>query len=434
MQNLHHIVIVGGGAGGLELAAKLGNKLGKKQKARITLVDAALTHVWKPLLHEVAAGSLNSEASQVNYRAHAQQHHFEFQWGRLCGLNRAEKQIVLESMSDKNGRELVAERCIHYDTLVIAVGSSANDFCTPGAKEHCLFLDSLAQARSFHRLLLNTFLRREFQQGDQEDKIRIAIVGAGATGVELAAELRHCSQQMAYYGVHNIHAENVEIAVIEASDRILPALPERISDAASKQLEKIGVKVLTNHLVEKINDDGLVFKEKGNFDAHIKVWAAGVKAPDFLNGLDGLESNRINQLKVTKTLQTTQDSNIFAMGDCAEFIQENGRPVPPRAQSAHQQASTLLKTLIDRLDGKEATPFIYKDYGSLISFSTQSTIGNLMGNLTGKSMFIEGRVARLFYISLYRMHQMAIHGRIRTGLIWLSDRIMKAVHPKIKLH
>ena len=116
------------------------------------------------------------------------------------------------------------------------------------------------------------------------------------------------------------------------------------------------------------------------------------------------------------------------------FFRKMAASVPPRAQSAHQQASTLLKTLIDRLDGKEATPFVYKDYGSLISFSTQSTIGNLMGNLTGKSMFIEGRVARLFYISLYRMHQMAIHGKIRTGLIWLSDRIMKAVHPKIKLH
>lgn len=430
----HQIVIVGGGAGGLELAAKLGHKLGKKNKARITLVDAALTHVWKPLLHEVAAGSLNSEASQVNYRAHAQQHHFEFQWGRLSGLDRESKQITLAPMRDKDGNELLSERSINYDSLVIAVGSSANDFGTPGAKEHCSFLDSLHQARTFHRHLLNTALRKEFQQDGNDEKIRIAIVGAGATGVELAAELRHASEQMEFYGMHQIDSSKVEIAIIEASDRILPALPERISDAALKQLESIDVKVLTKHMVAEVKDTGLELKDKGLFEADIKVWAAGVKAPDFLSELD-LETNRINQLKVTQTLQTTLDSNIFAIGDCAEHTQPNAeRPVPPRAQVAHQQASTLAKSLIDRLDGKEATPFVYRDYGSLISFSKNSTIGNLMGNLTGKSMFIEGRVARLFYISLYRMHQMAIHGYIRTGLIWLSDRILKAVHPKIKLH
>jgi NADH dehydrogenase len=298
----------------------------------------------------------------------------------------------------------------------------------------CLFLDSLHQARSFHRLLLNTFLRKEFEQDEQRGNIRIAIVGAGATGVELAAELRHASKQMAFYGMHNIDPSKVEINVIEASDRVLPALPERISKAAGRQLEAINVKVLTGHLVEEVGETGLILKDKGVLESDIKVWAAGIKAPEFLSELEGLETNRINQLKVTQTLQTTQDDAIFAIGDCAEYIQPNGRPTPPRAQVAHQQAAALYKTLVARLEGKEPTPFVYRDYGSLISFSTHYTIGNLMGNLLGKSMFIEGRVARLFYISLYRMHQVAIHGLTRTGLIWLNDRILKAVHPKIKLH
>ncbi|WP_197473849.1 NAD(P)/FAD-dependent oxidoreductase, partial [Oleiphilus sp. HI0066] len=195
MDDMHHFVIVGGGAGGLELATKLGNKLGKKNKARITLVDAALTHVWKPLLHEVAAGSLNSDAAQVDFRVHAQQHYFEFQPGRLTGLDRSQKTITLAPINNRKGEEVVAARRVPYDTLVIAVGSTTNDFGTKGAEEHCQFLDSQLQARRFHQSLLNRYLQAEHAPEGERD-IHVAIIGGGATGVELAAELRYASQQL----------------------------------------------------------------------------------------------------------------------------------------------------------------------------------------------------------------------------------------------
>lgn len=433
MTHTHHIVIVGGGAGGLELATKLGNKLGKKQRARITLVDAALTHVWKPLLHEVAAGSMNSDNSQVNFRAHAQQHYFEYQLGRFTKLDRQSKTITLAAIRDEHGEEVVAERELNYDTLVIAVGSSANDFGTPGAKEHCQFLDNLSQARKFQKLLLSAFLRTEFES--ERPELSIAIIGAGATGVELAAELRHASRQLEFYGMHHVRSQNVSLTLIEAADRILPALPERLSGSATRELERLGISVKTGNAVTQISENELTLADGNSITADIKVWAAGIKAPEFLCQLDGLETNRINQLKVDQTLKVTQDEHIYAFGDCAECPQPGQeRPVPPRAQSAHQQASTLVKTLIARLEGKDATPFVYHDHGSLISFSRYTTVGNLMGNLSGKSMFIEGKVARLFYISLYRMHQVALHGFLKTALIWLNDRLTKALHPKLKLH
>lgn len=435
MKSLHHIVIVGGGAGGLELVTKLGNKLGKKHKARITLVDAVQTHVWKPLLHEVAAGSLNSDASQVDFRAHAQLHYFEFQLGRLCGLNRTDKYIQLAAVVDTDGHELVAERRLDYDTLVIAVGSTANDFGTAGAAEHCLFLDSLKQARSFHTLLLNAFLKKEFLDDPASRKLSIAIVGAGATGVELSAELRYASRQMKHYGMHNITPDKVELKIIEAAPRILPALPERLSKAASRELTRQHIEVLTGSAVSKVSPEGFVLNDGKKIHADIKVWAAGVKAPEFLSNLDGLETNRINQLKIKPTLQTTLDNSIFSFGDCAECFQEGSdRPIPPRAQAAHQQASLLLKTLLGELEGKEPEAFVYHDYGSLVSFSKYTTVGNMMGSLQGKSMFIEGKIARVFYASLYRMHQVAIHGFLRTALIWLNDKITKALNPKMKLH
>ena len=436
MDNLHHIVVVGGGAGGLELATRLGNKLGKKRKARITLVDAGLTHVWKPLLHEVASGSLDANANEINYRAHARKHHYEFQLGRMNGLDHNAREVIIAPFHDEDGGEVVPERRIGYDTLVIAVGSTANDFGTPGAQDHCLFLDSLNQARRFHNLMLNAFLRKNHDaQSGNGHELPITIIGAGATGVELAAELRLASRELPIYGMNHLRPEDVSITVVEAADRILPALPARLSEAATRELDHQNVRVMTGEPVSEVRDGVVVLKDGTEIASEMTIWAAGIKAPAFLATLDGLETNRGNQIKVKQTLAATTAPDIFAFGDCAECPQpQSERPVPPRAQSAHQQADTLFKTLCHRLEGREAVPFVYNDHGSLINFSRYTTVGNLMGNLSGRSMYIEGKVARLFYLSLYRMHQVALHGVVRTGIIWLMDRISRAMHPRLKLH
>ncbi|MBB5321112.1 NAD(P)/FAD-dependent oxidoreductase [Marinobacter oulmenensis] len=436
MEKLHHIVIVGGGAGGLELATRLGNSLGKKKKARISLVDSGLTHVWKPLLHEVASGSLDANANEINYRAHARKHHYEFQLGRMSGLDRDSKEMIIAPFHDEDGEEVVPERRLPYDTLVISVGSTANDFGTPGAQDNCLFLDSLEQARRFHNLMLNAFLRKNHESHNgKAHHLDITIIGAGATGVELAAELRLASRELPVYGMNHLQSSDVSITVIEAADRILPALPGRLSVAATKELEYQNVRVMTGQPVSEVREESLVMKDGSELHSEMTIWAAGIKAPAFLAELDGLETNRGNQLAVEQTLQTTRDSNIFAFGDCAACPQPGSeRPVPPRAQAAHQQADTLFKTLCNRLEGKEGVPFVYNDHGSLINFSRYTTVGNLMGNLSGRSMYIEGKVARLFYVSLYRMHQVALHGVLRTGIIWLMDKITRAMHPRLKLH
>ncbi|OEY66198.1 NAD(P)/FAD-dependent oxidoreductase [Marinobacter sp. X15-166B] len=436
MEHQHHIVVVGGGAGGLELVTRLGKTLGKKRKARITLIDAVLTHVWKPLLHEVAAGSLDVGTNEVNYRAHARQHHFEFRMGRMGGIDRKQKTITLLPIHDADGSEVVPERRVEYDTLVIAVGSKANDFGTPGAQQHCLFLDSLEQARRFHKLMLNAFQRKNYdaREGRPHD-LPITIIGAGATGVELAAELRLASRELPIYGMSHLRPEDVSITVIEAADRILPALPDRLSTAATRELQRQQVQVLTGQPVSEIKPDSIVMKDGTQRPSAMTIWAAGIKAPAFLTDLDGLETNRGNQLVVDQYLQTTRDTDIFAFGDCAACPQPGSdRPVPPRAQAAHQQATALAKTLLHRLADKQPVAFVYKDHGSLINFSHYTAVGNLMGNLSRRSMYIEGKIARLFYVSLYRMHQVTLHGVLRAGIIWLLDKVNRAMHPRLKLH
>lgn len=429
----HRIVIVGGGAGGLELATRLGRTLGKRGKARITLIDANLTHIWKPLLHEVAAGSLNSSADELNYVAQAKWNHFEFQMGRMSGLERANKCVHLAASFDDHGVELVPARTLSYDTLVIAVGSTTNDFGTKGAAEHCLFLDTREQAERFHRLLLSNYMRAHASEGHQST-INMAIVGAGATGVELAAELHHAARELAAYGLNGIKPENVHITLIEAGPRVLPALPERISQPVLQTLNDLGITVLTNAAVSEVTDEGLHTKDGHFVPAKLKVWAAGIRAPSFLKEIDGLETNRINQLQVLPTLQTTRDEHVFAFGDCAACPQpDSDRNVPPRAQAAHQQASLLAKSIARQLEGKDLAAYRYRDYGSLISLSTFSAVGNLMGNLTGNVM-LEGWLARMFYVSLYRMHQIALYGVARTTLMMIGDKLSTSTVPRLKLH
>ena len=430
-----HIVVVGGGAGGLVLATRLGDRLGRRGHARITLVDGALNHVWKPLLHEVAAGTLSADVDGLDYFAHARAHHFAFELGRMCGLDRARREIVLDPVSDRGGAVLVPGRRLGYDVLVIAVGSVLNDFGVPGVREHALHLDSPAQAERIHQRILGRFLHgHAAAAGAAGRRLRFAIVGAGATGVEFAAELRHAARQLASYGLSGSDPDReVEICLIEAARRVLPALPERLQTATERALQGLGVELRTGAQVERVTAEGVHIQGGELIPSDLVVWTAGVKGPAWLADLEGLEVNRLNQLVVDQSLKVTRDDHVFALGDCAACSRPGSeRPVPPRAQAAYQQAHLLAKSLARRLAGKELLPFVDRDYGSLISHSS-STIGNLMGNLF-RSITIEGRIARLAYLSLYKKHQMALHGLRWVTLTALANLLHRRTRPHFKLH
>ena len=433
---LHRIVVVGGGAGGLELATRLGDGPGRRRRAEIVLVDATLTHIWKPLLHEVAAGTLDAHADAIQFLAQARDHQFRFRLGRMRGLDRKRKRIRLAAIADSEGIEVTPSRELAYDTLVIAVGGTVNDFGIEGVAEHCLRLDNRSQAERFHRLFLFHHLRAQTGSGAPEPGwLDIGIVGGGATGVELAAELHAASRQLVAYGLDRISPErDLRLVLVEAADRLLPGLPERVAEATERRLGQLGVEVCTGEQVARVTADGLGMRSGRFVPCRVKIWAAGIKAPDFLADLDGLETNRRHQLRVRPTLQTTRADDVFAFGDCAEcpWPGHDG-PVPPRVQAAHQQAKLLTRSLARRLEGKPLPAFAYRDRGSLISLSRYTTLGILMGNLLGDVTF-EGWMARLAYRSLYRMHQRAVLGWSRTALIMLGDLLRRTTGPSLKLH
>lgn len=431
----HRIVIVGGGAGGLALATHLGRRLGRRGRAEVTLIDRSRTHIWKPLLHEVAAGTLDTHENEIEYLAQAAHNHFRFRLGEMTGLDRDNREVQVAATRNELGEEIIPARRFGYDTLVLAVGSVSNDFGLPGVREHCWFLDHTEQAETFQRRLLEAYLRANTQGRPLDPgQLDIAIVGAGATGVELAAQLHAVRHLLNAYGLDQVAPDAIRLKIVEAADRVLPGVAARLSQATLAELNRLGIEVITAARVAEVREDGILITDGRLIPSRLKVWAAGIKAPDFLRDLAGLETNAINQLVVTPTLQTTRDPRVFAFGDCAACPWPGHEgTVPPRAQAAHQQATMLGRSIRAVLDGRPLPEYRYKDYGSLVSLGGYSTVGNLMGNLLGQVM-IEGAVARLVYLSLYKMHQVALFGVFRTALVSLGHLFRRSVHPSIKLH
>ncbi len=428
------LVIVGGGAGGLELATRMARR-GLRKRVEVTLVDAQRTHLWKPLLHEVAAGSFDPAEHALEYLVHARRHGIAFRLGALESIERDARRIWLAPLLDRDGEQVLARRSLDYDLLVLAIGSEANDFGVPGVAQHCWFLDTLAEARRFQRRLLDALLRFA-DHAAPAARFHIAIVGGGATGVELAAQLHRVSRVLAQYGLEALDPEQrIAINVIEAGPRILPGLPPRMSAAVTAELERIGIGVQVNERVVGVEADALLLGDGRRLDAEVKVWAAGIRAPACLAQGEGLELDRLGRVKVRPDLRVTVDENIYAIGDCAAFPSDTeGRSVPPRAQAAHQMASHLAHELRRRLHGAADTrPYRYRDYGSLVALGHYSTVGNLMGAITG-NVWVSGLVARVMYRSLYALHRAALYGWWRTLMLDLANRLRRTVDPEIKLH
>lgn len=428
-------MVVGGGAGGLELAIRLG-RLRRGDRLDVTLVDKEETHVWKPLLHEVASGSMYPSTDEVSYLALARWHGFTFCHGAFEGLDRQNRLVHVAAVRDEEG-VVIPPRQLPYDVAILALGSVANEFGVPGVDEHTFSLDDVEEADDFHRRLVNTCLRANYAEpGQRQEAIDVVIVGGGATGVELAAELRSSTRALAGYGLQNIDADRfIRLTILNADPRVLPQLPERISEAITEELGNLRVAVMNSEQVVRVTADHVETKSGNRYRADLAVWAAGVKAPDDLKDLAGLETNRLNQIVVTDTLQTTRDPRVLAMGDCAAapWVGKKGT-VPPRAQAADQQARYLAKAIPDMLADKPVQPFRYNDLGSFVSLGEENAVGTLMGIIGGRRLWVEGFVARLIYRWLYKRHQATLFGWTAALLATIGNWLRGATRPRVKLH
>ncbi len=423
----HQIVVVGGGIAGLEIASKLPGCI-RGTSIAVTLIDREPAYVWKPMLHTIAAGTTDVSQQETSYISQARNRRFVFETGELKGIDRKERKVYLNPL-EIDGRPILPERAISYDTLILATGSEANDFGTPGVREHCRTIDSRSQAMKFNREVMAHML----EALAAKTTLNIAVVGGGATGVELAAELVQLADASAYYGAAGIR-DQVKVTLIESGPNLLGAFPERVAISARERLQRLGVVVLMGARVVAAEAGCLRLADGTQINAELKVWAAGVKAADVCASFDGLEVTRNNQIVVGPTLQTTLDPRIFAVGDCSSLsLGDPRKPLPPAAQVAHQQASHLIRHLPGWLEGRELPSFSYRDFGSIVSLGGYGAYGSLgQFGLFGGG-FIRGRVAQLGHVLLYRSHQSRLHGFWRGGLIWLADMINSHVRARIRL-
>jgi len=432
--SLQRIVVVGGGAGGLELVTLLGKSLGKKRLALPTLLDGSPTHIWKPLLHEVATGALNTGEDELNYFSHGHSSGYEFQYGWMTGLDRKKKQIHIGPINDYTGKPISGPRDLSYDTLVLAVGGISNSFGTPGVDKHCICLDTPADAELLRRQILSQALSVVLGSAPS-GRLRIGIVGAGATGVELAAEIHHTICELRNCGA-NLFQEQLEMTLMEGGPRILAGSHQSLSEFATKELRKRNIDVKTNCIIKSVNEKGFVLQDGSVLEKDIKIWTAGIKAPDWLSTL-GLQTDKVNRVKTNEYLQSLDDPSIFALGDCASvpWGKDHNVCLPATAQVAHQEAEWLVKKLKARLENKNVEPFVFKPQGMLVSLGEGTAVGSLAAIVGPKrDYYVEGRGAKALYSSLYRMHQGVLYGWTRAMLLLIGDKLRHVALPQLKLH
>lgn len=427
------VLVVGGGAGGLELACKLGRKWGAE---RVALVDAKLFHIWKPSLHEVAAGTLDIHQEGLSYQMLAHDNGFSFLYGPMTGLDTAARQLVVGAVMD-GAEEVLPERRVSYESLVIAIGSVSNDFGVPGVANHAFSLDGPHDAERFRLRMLQLLSLVDVRKShDPNAALDIVIIGGGATGVELAAELREATSLHAQYGLRHIDAaRDVRIRILEGAPRLLAPLAENVSAAATRLLRQRHVEVNTSCRVVRVDWNQVTDADGNLYPADLCVWAAGIKAPPLLAQV-GLPVTKGGQVKVDGHLRVEGVPGVFAFGDCAWCPQPDGKSVPPRAQSAHQQADYLYALLqLAATELGSRPPYVFQDHGSLVSLGSRDTVGSLMGNLfRSTTWFVEGLFARMVYVSLHLMHHRAVMGTMRTAVLAMARFLVKRARPLVKLH
>lgn len=408
----HRVVIIGGGVAGLDVATVLGRRRG----FTVSVIDEAPTHVWKPMLHSIAAGSQDAAMVGAPYVANARRHGFAYVPGRACAIDADARQVTVAAV-ERHGVAMLPERTIAYDTLVLAVGSVAASFGVPGVAEHSRHIDTLAEAIDAQSEIAAR-LAAALHAGRT---LSIAIVGGGATGVQLAAELLTVADSYDDLGI-GAARDALRIQLLDRGDRLLAAFPPRVSAAAKARLESLGAAVRLDAVVCAATAKGLVLEGGAEIAADIVIWAAGVEGAMPSSITSPVKLDRAGRCIVDAHCRTSHDG-IFAIGDCAAMpLGEEGRPLPPTAQVAYQQALYLGRRLPALVAGRTVPPFRYRDRGALVSLGEYDAFGSLGSYGLFGDRFLRGRIAQLGHALLYRRHQVRLHGLRRALLLWIADR------------
>lgn len=425
VQSRHRILVLGGGAGGLELAAALS----RDRSLDVVLVDRVSSHIWKPRLHEFAAGTVNSTLTEISFYMLARMRGFRFEQGSVVSIDRAAKCVRLAPVISASGQTMAPGRSVGYDTCVIALGGITADFGIPGVLEHAVRLDAKADADAFRERFIGLMINAR----ESGRPAHVVIVGSGATGTELAAHLRVSEQAFFERPAKQPQAKLLDLTILEGAPVLMPGADADLRAGVLKRLAALDVSVVTNAKINAVHADAVGSATGDSWPADITVWAAGLVGLPLLKQLGDFETDRKGRIVVDAHLRTA-DPAIYAMGDAASLTPEGAdTALPPTAQIASQEGRYLCGALPAAIAGKPIEPFAFKDKGKLISLGNAGTVG-LMGFARRDDFFIDGQFAKAAYHALQRQHQWSVLGTLRGSVAILADVISPTKGPALKLH
>ena len=420
------ILVLGGGSGGLELAAALSNN----SALVVTLVDRVSSHIWKPRLHEFAAGTVNSTLTEISFYMLAKMRGFRFEQGSVVSIDRGAKRVQLAAVTSSTGQIMAPGRSVSYDTCVIALGGITADFGIPGVLDHAVRLDAKVDADAFRERFVGLMINAR----ESGKPAHIVIVGSGATGTELAAHLRVSEQAFFERPATRPQAKLLDLTILEGAPELMPGADADLRAGVLKRLAALDVAVVTSAQINAVHADSVGSATGESWPADVTVWAAGLVGLPVLKQLGDFETDRKGRIVVDGNLRTTVDRDIYAMGDAASLTPPGeALPLPPTAQIASQQARYLVHALPKAIAGGAPEPFKFKDKGKLISLGNAGTVG-LVGFARRDDFFIDGQFAKAAYHALQRQHQWSVLGTLRGSVAILADIISPTKGPALKLH
>jgi NADH dehydrogenase len=404
MASQHRVVIVGGGFGGLSAALRL-----RRAPVEVTLVDRCNYHLFQPLLYQVATGTLSPANIASPLR-------------NILKRHKNTRVLLAEAtrIDAANRRVILSDGSIEYDTLVVSTGSSHQYFGHDEWEEFARGLKTVEDATDMRRRILLAFETAE-RETDPE-KVRaymtFVIVGGGPTGAELAGALAEIANDTLRRDFRNIDPSQARIILVEGTDRVLPAYPPKLSEAARKMIERLGVTVRTGAMVTDIKKESVTVREGDRTETiptRTVLWAAGVLGSPLgriVAQETGATIDTAGRISVEPDLTVAGHPEIFVIGDLANFVHQTGKPLPGLAQPAIQEGGYVAEAIARRLRGEKPRPFHYFDKGNLATIGRGAAVADL------NWLQISGFPAWLLWIFVHLLYIVEFQNRLLVFVQW----------------
>jgi NADH dehydrogenase len=406
MSEKHRVVILGGGFGGLVAAQKL-----KRADVGIILIDRRNFHLFQPLLYQVATGSLSPGEIAAPLRGVlSTQKNVQVLLGEAVDVDPVAKHVTLRDGAT-----------FGYDSLIVATGSQTSYYGNDSWRAWAPSLKSVEEATAIRHKILVAFERAERATTPEEARawLTFVIVGAGATGMELAGALAEIANETLRHDFRTINPQEAQIILMEGGSRVLSAFPDELSAKGEKLVARLGVKVTKNVMVTNIDGDGVTYKRGETVErlaAKTVLWAGGVASTPLGTKLaerSNAETDRAGRIKVNHDLTVPNYPDIFVLGDLANTPDEQGKPLPGVAQVAIQGGAYAAKTIRARLEGKKAPPpFHYLNKGEMAVIGRAAAVANIFG------LHVSGLLAWLMWLFIHLIYIVEFQSRILVFVQW----------------